>query len=797
MEEEKRSPVAGLSNEEVAERIREGKTNAAIDVKTKSVGRILADNLMTLFNLVNFALAILVILVGSYKNATFIAIITCNILIGTIQELRAKHTINKLSLLSAPRSRVVRGGETCEIRAEELVLDDVTLLRAGNQICADCIVIEGTCEADEALLTGESDPIIKRKDSELLSGSFVVSGECYARVHRVGKEGYAARITAGAKQIKKPNSQIMRSLNMIIKVVSMGLIPIGAALFLKQYFLLSEPLERSVTSTVAALIGMIPEGLILLTSVVLAVGVIRLSRHNTLVQELYCIETLARVDMLCLDKTGTITEGRMNVHAVETLWDGMSADNALGCLVSALNDENPTFTAIREYIHEVPECKCVSKVPFSSARKWSGAHFEKEGSLVLGACEFVFKSRLSKEWTDKLDAYAEQGARVLVIAHSDQPFDGWELPENMTPIGIVAVQDVIRKEAPDTLRFFAEQGVTIKVISGDNPITVSQVALRAGLSDAKNYVDATTLKDDDIPRAALKYTVFGRVSPHQKQLLVKALKSAGHTVAMTGDGVNDVLALKDADCSIAIASGSDAARNVSQLVLLDSNFSSLYNVVMEGRRAINNIQRSASLFLVKTIFSFILSLCFVFIPSPYPFVPIQLTLISALLIGAPSFVLALEPNRDRIAGSFISNVLKKAFPGGLAVAISILLLTVITPIVGMTEEQSSTLALVITGAAGFIVLYKVSAPFNALRLALFVAMLAGFVLSAILFGPLFQIVPFTVKMTVTVIILATLLPLEFKLGFSCVDTVFHKLTKNSNGIIGKIVKSSTTSREKK
>lgn len=769
----------GLTLEQVEERIRQGLDNGKLDVKTKSIGRILRDNLCTLFNFMNFALAFLVIVVGQYRNALFIGIILTNILIGTVQEIRAKRIVDKLSLISAPRAKVVRQGEEQEIAIEALVLDDIMVLEAGKQVCADSIVLTGECEVDESLLTGEADPVYKKAGDTLLSGSHIVAGHVKARVEHVGRENYAARITADAKKYKKPNSEIMNALNSIIKTVSVVIVPIGILLFLKQFLLLQDTVDMSIVNTVAALIGMIPEGLILLSSVVLAVGVIRLSRHKTLVQELYCIEALARVDVLCLDKTGTITQGNLQVRELIPLEEGIEAKSALSALAHTLGDNNPTFRAIAAYAGEDVGWQVGEMVPFSPVRKWSGAFFPGEGCYCMGAAGFLFPS-LPQELQEKIEGYAEEGYRVLLLGHSEQGFQDKKLPPDLRPVALLLLSDVIRPEAPETLRFFREQGVDIKIISGDDPVTVSRISKRAGLLNADRYIDVSHLTDEELAQAAQDYSVFGRVSPAQKRLLVRALKGKGHTVAMTGDGVNDVLALKDADCSIAVASGSDAARNVAQLVLLDSNFASLYHVVMEGRRAINNIQRSASLFLVKTIFSFILSVLFVFIPQPYPFLPIQLTLISSFTVGIPSFFLALEPNRDRIEGDFLTNILKKAVPGALSIVFNIVVLIVAGAFLGFTDEQTSTMAVIITALTALVVLFKVCLPFNVIRGVLFGLMTACICIGVVCFKTLFYLTPVNQPMLILLLILAALILPLMRLFLLCTDWVvkfFNKMKK--------------------
>ena len=708
----------GLSEAQVRARVEAGLTNQTSRAPGKTTAQILRGNLMTLFNLLNLVLAILLISVGSYKNALFMIVIILNAVIGTVQELRAKKTVEKLSVISAPTALAVRSGREVKLGVSELVLDDVMVLKSGMQICADGVVLEGEIEVNESLLTGESDPILKRPGDGLMSGSFVVSGRANARVDKVGDDNYAAQLTRDAQRLKKPNSELMKSLNALIRVISVVILPLGAALFIKSRFILHESLQDGVVSTVAAMVGMIPEGLILLTSVALAVGVIRLAQRKTLVQELYCMETLARVDVLCLDKTGTITEGSMEVQGIIPLAapeDQVRTD--MGILASALQDDNPTFAALRAAFPPIQGSAPLKVVPFSSARKWSGARFEKLGSLVLGAGEFVLGADY-QSIRGRVEECAQKGQRVLVLAQSDQDFQGEQgLPQGLKPLALLTLADKIRPEAAGTLRFFAEQDVDLRVISGDNPKTVAAVAGRAGLKDAQLCVDASTLKtEEQIRQAAARYKVFGRVTPEQKCKLVRALKAQGHVVAMTGDGVNDVPALKEADCSVAMASGSDAARQVAQLVLLDNNFASMPHVVLEGRRVINNIRRSASLFLTKTLFSFLLAIISLIFGAGYPFEPIQLTLFSTITIGIPSFFLALEPNRARIQGKFLQTVIRQAAPGALCIVLGVQALTALAT---GTPEQLSTMATLYAVLVGLIVLFRVCMPFNRNRVVLF------------------------------------------------------------------------------
>ena len=744
----------GLTADEVQERIRQGLSNADEGIKTKTEKQIILENTFTFFNILNFVLAFFVLLVGSFKNLLFLGVIFSNAAIGSFQGIRAKRTIDKLSLISAPKVSVLRDGALQSIAVHEIVLDDVMHLANGQQICADAVVRQGEVEVNESLITGESDPVVKRAGDTLLSGSFIVSGSCLAQAEHVGRESYANRIANDAKYIKHAHSEIMHALNFIVKTIGFMLIPIGLLLFGKQFFILHDSIQDAVVSSVAAMIGMIPEGLILLTSVVFAVSVLRLSKYKTLVQDMYCTESLARVDVLCMDKTGKIKEGTMQVDEIIPLEGYTERDMAqvLTALVGALSDDNPTYNAVKEHFSGETLWTPTEAVAFSSARKWSGATFGSHGTYVMGAGEFILRDRFDA-LRARTEEFAARGERVLLLAHAESGFlENKTLPEDIRPVGLITISDKIRAEAPQTLRYFAEQGVTLKVISGDNAVTVSNIAQKAGLSGAESYCDASTLHTEDEVNAAIEqYTVFGRVTPQQKLQFVKALKANGHTVAMTGDGVNDVLALKEADCSIAMASGSDAARTVSNLVLLDSNFASMPQVVKEGRRSINNLQRSASLFLQKTIYSVILGVLFIFLAASYPFEPIHLTFISTLTIGAPSFVLALEPNSDRISGNFLTNVLKKSFPSALTMVLGVLFLCLFQQSLGLSSAQVSTLSVIVAFTVGFMLMFKLCVPFNALRGALFGTMMAAFVLGYIFFMDMFSLVPMNVPMLLVLV----------------------------------------------
>ena len=730
--------TAGLSSEQVAKLTSEGKINGTPDSPTKSVGEIIRTNTLTFFNLVNVILGVLVLLTGSLKNCLFLGVIICNTVIGIFQEIRAKKVIDKLSLISAPKVTVLRDGRSAELHSAEIVLGDLMLLNTGRQVCADCTVLEGECEVNESLITGESDPVLKKEGDELLSGSFIVSGNVKAEVVRVGADSFASKITAGAKYLKKSNSVMLKSLDRIIKVIAVCIVPMAIGLFLNAILVSEQETNRAIVSTVAALIGMIPEGLYLLASVVMAVSVIRLAAGKTLAQDMYCTETLARVDVLCLDKTGTITEGIMQVEGTELLQEDFPLDKAMTAFCACMTDDNPTFNAVKARWGGGTS-EPLRTLPFSSARKWSGAEF-RQGSFIFGAPEFVLKEGYERI-REQCERAQDEGLRVLLAAYSENKFAEHELPENITPAALILIGDVIRQEAPDTLAYFDKQGVDIKIISGDNPVTVSRIARRAGVKNAEMAVDTNLLRDDEIFEAARKYSVFGRVTPDRKLALVKALKAQGHTVGMTGDGVNDVLALKEADCSIAMQSGSDAAKHVSSLVLLDGNFASMPKVVAEGRRSVNNIQRSGTLFLTKTVYAFLLALIFMFLPLPYPFEPIQLTLISVTTIGIPSFLLALEPNTEIIRGQFIRNILRYAFPRGAAVAFCAIASVLVAEFTELPVEVMSTLTAYTVGAVGFLALFRIMKPLRAWKIGLLAGLAGIFAGAAVLFPEMFAFRP--------------------------------------------------------
>ena len=762
-----RKPVAriettadtGLTQAQVKERMEKGWSNAPVDSPSKTTKEIIISNVFTYFNLIFLVIAVLLLLVGAFRDLTFLPVIICNTLIGIIQEIRSKKVLDKLSVLNAPKATVVREGKLQTIPAEKAVLDDVVKFQAGNQICADATVIDGEVQVNESLLTGESDEITKKPGDTLMSGSFVVSGSCLGRLEQVGADSYISKLTLEAKATKEgEQSEMIRSLDKLVQIVGFLIIPIGIVLFGQQYLLGDSSIKTSMQAMVAAIIGMIPEGLYLLASVALVVSVMRLATKKVLVHDMKCIETLARVNVLCVDKTGTITENTMKVHDVVSLEPYEKEElpplkELLGDFAHAMSKDNITMAAMQEYFTQGSGQVATSVTSFSSAFKYSSVTFHTT-SYVLGAPEFVLRDDY-EIYKETIESYGSEGYRVLVFGRYEGTPDGKALTEAVIPYGLVLLANPIRKEAWETFQYFADQGVDIKVISGDNPVTVSKVASQAGIANADNYIDASQLKTpDDIKRAVLKYTVFGRVTPDQKRQFVRALKEAGKTVAMTGDGVNDVLALKDADCSIAMASGSDAAAQASQLVLLESNFSCMPSVVLEGRRVVNNIERSASLFLVKNIFSFLLSLFSMAFMITYPLEPSQISMVAMFTIGIPAFLLAMEPNKKMIEGHFLTNVLLKALPAGLTDVLIVGFLTVFGQTFGMSNEEISTAATLLLAIVGLMILFKISKPMNVFRWIVWSAMVAGLLFCVIFLKNLFGIGVMTRKCCMTLIVFA-------------------------------------------
>lgn len=740
----------GLTSQQVQQYSLHGWINTAIDPPGKTTKEIIHDNLFTYFNLIFVILTVLLCIAGSFRDLTFLPVIILNTLIGIVQEVRAKKVLDNLTMLNAPHATVVRDGQKSVIDAEELVLDDIVIFNAGNQVCADAEVCAGEVQVDESLLTGESDEITKRKGDKLMSGSFIVSGKCHARLDKVGMDSYISRLTIKAKEMQEgEQSEMIRSLDKLVKCVGIAIIPIGIALFVQAFFFQHEDFQSSITSMVAAVIGMIPEGLYLLASVALAVSSVRLAQKKVLLHDMRSIETLARVNVLCVDKTGTITENTMKVQEVIQAEDYNSTDMEtfsmlIGDFTAAMENDNTTMAAMKEYFQVSSGKRPVSKTGFSSATKYSSVTFE-DNVYVLGAPEFVLRENYER-YEEEIIEYASKGVRVLVFGIYDGEIDGKALRQGIIPLGYILLANPVRKEAKETFTYFSEQGVEVKVISGDNPVTVSEVAKKAGIANAENYVDASSLKTEEQTRKAiLENTVFGRVTPSQKRQFVQLLKEAGNTVAMTGDGVNDVLALKDADCSIAMASGSDAAVQASQLVLLESDFSCMPQVVMEGRRVVNNIQRSATLFLVKNIFSFLLSLFSVVFMITYPLRPAQISLISMFTIGVPAFFLALEPNKNIIKGHFLTNVFLKALPAALTNVLAVGALVVFGQTFGVNPTDISTAATMLLAIVGFMILYKISAPMNVVRTIIVTVCIAGLLFCSVFLNHLFAITGMSTK----------------------------------------------------
>lgn len=749
----------GLTAQQVQEHRMHGWTNQPVDPPSKTTKEIIQENVFTYFNLIFLVLAVLLCLVGSFRDLTFLPVIVLNTLIGIIQETRAKKVLDNLTMLNVPHAMVIRDGKKSQINAEDLVVDDIVIFEAGNQVCADAEVCAGEVQVNESLLTGESDEITKRKGDQLMSGSFIVSGQCHARLDKVGADSYISRLTLEAKAMQNTEqSEMIRSLDKLVKWVGVAIIPIGIILFIQAFVFQGEGFRSSVTSMIAAVIGMIPEGLYLLASVALAVSSIRLAQKKVLLHDMKCIETLARVNVLCVDKTGTITENTMEVQDViptKEYEEGKlrPLSELLGDFTAAQSSDNITMEAMKRYFKIASGKKAVAKTGFSSASKYSSVTFE-EASYVLGAPEFVLKEQY-ENYEEAISAHASKGARVLVFGTAKEEPDGKPLKEAVTPLAYVLLANPIRQEAKETFTYFAEQGVEVKVISGDNPLTVSEVAKEAGIAGAERYVDASTLHTEEEMRAAvLNNAVFGRVTPNQKRKFVQILKEEGKTVAMTGDGVNDVLALKDADCSIAMASGSDAAAQASQLVLLESDFSCMPEVVLEGRRVVNNIQRSASLFLVKNIFSFLLSLVSFVFMFTYPLEPSQISLISMFTIGVPAFFLALEPNKNIIKGHFLTNVFLKALPAALTDVLAVGALVIFGRTFGVSSADISTAATMLLSIVGFMILYTISAPMNVLRGVILGGCIVGLLFCSIFLNDLFAITGMTTKCVMLFVVFA-------------------------------------------
>lgn len=775
---------SGLSQEQVQERIDSGWTNEMVTEESKTVGQIIKGNLLTYFNLIFAILAILVVAAGSFRSLTFLPVVIANLFIGILQEIRAKKTLDQLTMLNAPKAEVVRNGHISEIPAEELVLDDIVIFRAGDQICADAIVLDGSVLVNEALLTGESDELRKELGDFLMSGSFVVSGECYARLERVGADSYISELTLEAKaQDQKKHSEMLRVLDRMVGIVGILIVPIGVFLFVQQYVFSGASFQSSILSMVAAVVGMIPEGLYLLASVTLVVSVIRLASQKVLVHDMKCIESLARVDVLCVDKTGTITENEMQVSSVIPMegfdpTQGVGLKAQISTLIAAMPEGNLTMQALKRYFKTPLKKNAEAVFPFSSTYKYCTAVFP-DNAYVLGAPELVLRSDYEK-YRPLMESYSADGFRTVLFGRYEGVPDEQALTEPVIPMGLILLTNPIRRDAPETFRYFAQQGVAIKVISGDNPLTVSQIAAEAGIPGAENYVDASTLETEDALRsAAEQYTVFGRVTPEQKRLLVRALRSAGHTVGMTGDGVNDVLALKEADCSVAMASGCDAAAQVSQLVLLESDFSAMPSVVAEGRRVVNNIQRSASLFLVKNIFSFLMSVFSACFMLNYPLEPAQISLISMFTIGIPGFFLALQPNAEAIHGRFLSNVLIKALPAGLTDFLVVGALVIFGRVFGVNETDISNACTMLLAIVGFMILHHISKPLNLLRWIVWVGSGVGLLVCSIYLGDIFGITHMSMECVMLFVVFAIVTEPTLRYGTILVEKIGSIITKRA------------------
>lgn len=789
--------MSGLSTAEVEFRKKAGLSNESVDSSTKTVAQIIRSNVVTYYNLIFLIITILLIVVGSFRDLTFLPIIIANMLIGIIQELRSKKILDDLTILNTPKITARRNGSDQEVLADELVQDDVITLSAGGQIPADALVLSGNITVNEALITGEADEIVKKEGDSLFSGSFVISGECMAKLEKVGKDSYISGLMLQATQTKEgEQSEMIRALNRLVQTVGVIILPIGAILFLQQYFFSGATMKDSVTGMVAAILGMIPEGLYLLASVAMVVSVMRLGKQKVLIHDMKCIETLARVNVLCVDKTGTITVPEMEVAQFilakdqslaakekeqeadqQSEYRNQTAEEekhkvakTISDCVRALPCDNATMEALQQYFTEPMENSAEKIVPFSSATKYSGVVLTGK-AYVVGAPEFVLRQDYAAV-QGTIEVFLEKGYRVLVFAEYEGDLDGKELTENADPIAFILLNNAIREGAMDTFRYFSKRGVEVKVISGDNPITVSEIAKKAGIRHAEKQVDAATLKTvDAVRKAAKKYTVFGRVTPEQKRLLVQALKEQGKTVAMTGDGVNDILALKDADCSIAMASGSEAASHVAQLVLLDNDFNKMPAVVMEGRRVVNNIGRTASLYLVKNIFSMLLAVFSMLFLIDYPLEPSQVSLISVFTIGIPSFFLALEQNRNQIHGHFLTNVLIQALPAGITDFIVVSGLVIFCREFGVEKECVSTSCTILIAVVGFMILYHIANPMTTPHAILIAAMVIGWLFCMLFFSELFAITTITGKCAMLMIVFAVITEPVFRYLIQLVEAV--------------------------
>ena len=763
----------GLTQAEVEARIADGQVNAIQDSSNRSVKDIVMGNTLTFFNFINVVLLALVLSVRSYKNMLFIFIIIANTLIGIFQEIKAKITLDKLKILTVSHVDVIRDGVKKSVTVSELVKDDVILLKSGGQIPADGVILDGEVDVNESLLTGESDSIHKTCGSKVLSGSFVTSGKAMCLLTEVGHDCYMEKLSSEAKQFKRYKTELQRNLDTILKFISIIIVPLGIILFAKQYWISGSTYEQAALDTVAAVLGMIPEGLVLLTSVALALGAVRLARRSTLVRELFCIETLARVDTLCLDKTGTITEGHLCVQGEESVKEDVDLEQLMGRMVAALGDENETFQALRQHYKRSQSTNTKLVLPFSSERKFSGVVFEGEGTYLMGAYQFIFP-QADPAVLEKIAEYASQGLRVLTVAHSPNEMTDYTLAEDFEIVGFVFMTDVVRKNAPDILGYFEEQGVDLKVISGDDPVTVAAIAARAGLKDADKYIDATTIHtDEEMEDAILKYSVFGRVTPKQKQQMVRLLKQNGRTVAMTGDGVNDVLALKDADVSIAMASGSEAAKNTANLVLLNSDFASLPHIVNEGRRVINNIKAAASMFLIKTGFSVLTALLTIIVGQNYPFQPIQLSVINGCAVAIPTMLLQLEPSFQKVNKHFFREVLRMSMPAAITITAMITIINNIGHSIGTPREMLSTVCVLATGWVYLITLRQVYSPMTGYRKFVIYLMQTAYLVAMVIGQRIMELVGLNFTCVIVTLAAVNFAPMIIDLATKGYDKFFY------------------------
>lgn len=750
------SKLKGLSNKEVEEQIQKGNENVIRNNNLKSNKQIIFENVFTLFNLYNLIIAIALFCVKAYTNMFFFLIITINVLIGIIQEIHGKNMVKKLSILTASKTTVIRNGKEEKIEVEKIVLGDIILLAQGDQIPSDSYVIEGEVEVNEALLTGESNLILKSKDDKLLSGSYVVSGKCYAKVEKIGEDNFANQIINATKKTKENNSELINSMKKVTKFTSFVIIPVGVFLFIQAYFVRETNLAQSVIATSAGLLGMLPKGLVLLITIALESGVIKLAKKNVLVQELYSIESLAHIDTICLDKTGTITTGKMKVSRIEMYNEKVlpkTFNEMMTAFVNGMEDNNATFKALQDYFKGDMVYEKIDNIPFSSERKWSSISFKKEGSIIVGAPEKLFeKSKI--EMPEKIIGIQKNGKRVLAIAYTNKVIASPELPE-LEIIGTIILEDPLRKNAKEMLGYFKKQGIDVKVISGDSPLTVSNIAKTAGLKDYDSYIDLSTISTDaEIVDLVDKYSIFARVLPHQKSIIIKALQAKNHKVAMTGDGVNDVIALREADCSITLPDATDSAKQVSQIVLLNSDFSILKDVLMEGRRVVNNITKVARIFFIKTIYSILLSIFCIFTNIEFPFIPIQITLIDLVIEAYTSFFITFEKNKNPIRGTFLKTALTNALPFAIVIMFNIILLTFAKNGIGIPKETATTMMYLLIGFVSILAVQEVCMPFNKARIFLFTTTAIGFYVAVIIFKDILSISLLTNKEFIITLILA-------------------------------------------